>query len=356
MTAKPYILNQVGDTLNLLLTGEISEWWGVGLTQVASEIKSINPSTINVQINSGGGDLLEAQAIAAFLKSYNARVETTGMGLVASAATVILLASKNSSMAKNSWFMIHNPSSIAAGESGELRKTADLLDSMQDNLADMYVAAIEANGKETTKKEVIKMMNAETWLTAEQAQEKGFVANVVDGIDVLNKANAATIYNNCKDYKNAPKEFLNSLQTIINMPNENETQASLWENIKAFFKSKPNEIKDLVKEIQNENDSEAAAEIEKAKELAKKHGFFKEEVETVKETVTETTETATIKNNSDLEDAKLKIKELEEKLGAPVAGADKASEKSVTIANKEKLFAPTELHKEQIEAFTQTFK
>jgi ATP-dependent protease ClpP protease subunit len=355
MATKPYILNQVGDTLNLLLTGEISDWWGVGLTQVAAEIKSVNPSTINVQINSGGGDLLEAQAIAAFLKAYNARVETTGMGLVASAATVILLASKNSSMAKNSWFMIHNPSSIAAGESGELRKTADLLDSMQDNLADMYVAAIEANGKETTKKEVLKMMNAETWLTAEQAKEMGFVANVVDGIEVLNKANAATIYNNCKDYKNAPKEFLNSLQTIINMPTENQNDATLWDKFLAFFKS--TEFKNSVKEIQNETENEAAAEIEKAKELAKKHGFFKEEVATVTpETATVTTETATIENNSDLEAAKLKIKELEEKLGAPVAGADKASEQSVTVANKAKIIAPTEHHKEQIEAFTNQFK
>lgn len=251
--------------------------------------------------------------------------------------------------------MIHNPSSIAAGESGELRKTADLLDSMQDNLADMYVAAIEANGKETTKKEVLKMMNAETWLTAEQAKEMGFVANVVDGIEVLNKANAATIYNNCKDYKNAPKEFLNSLQTIINMPTENQNDATLWDKFLAFFKS--TEFKNSVKEIQNETENEAAAEIEKAKELAKKHGFFKEEVATVTpETATVTTETATIENNSDLEAAKLKIKELEEKLGAPVAGADKASEQSVTVANKAKIIAPTEHHKEQIEAFTNQFK
>jgi len=353
MTAKPYILNQIGDTLNLLLTGEISDWWGVGLNQVAAEIKAANPSTINVQINSGGGDLLEAQAIAAFLKSYNARVETTGMGLVASAATVILLASKNSSMAKNSWFMIHNPSSIAAGESEELRKTADLLDSMQDNLADMYVSAIEANGKETTKKEVLKMMNAETWLTAEQAKEMGFVANVVDGIEVLNKQSAATIYNNCKEYKNAPKEFLNQLTNIINM-SDNQKEPTILESIKAFFKSKPNEIKDLVKEIQNEKEAEDAAEIEKAKELAKKHGFFKEEVAPVATPVVETAPVV-VENNADLEAANKRIKELEEKLGSPSAGADKGIEQNAAVQNRKKILAPTAEHEAQIEAFTKQF-
>ena len=359
MTAKPYILNQVGDTLNLLLTGEISDWWGVGLKQVSDEIKAANPSTIEVQINSGGGDLLEGLAIRAFLKGYNARIQTTGMGLVASAATVILLASKNSSMAKNSWFMIHNPSSGQYGESKDFRKTADLLDSMQEDLANIYVDAIEANGKitdsrEATKKEVIKMMNNETWLTAEQAQEKGFVANVVDGVEVLNKANAATIYNNCKDYKNAPKEFLNSLQTIINMSTEKENEASLWDKFLAFFKSP--EFKNSVKEIQNESETEAAAEIEKAKELAKKYGFFKEEVAPVATPATDTTEISTVvENNAELEAALQKVKELEEKLGSPSAGADKGAEQNNAVQNRKKIIAPTAEHEAQIEAFTKQF-
>jgi len=361
MTTKPYILNQVGDMLNLLINGEISDWWGVGLSQVVAEIKAANPSQITVQINSGGGDLLEAQAITAFLKAYNARIETVGMGLVASAATIILLASKNSSMAKNSWFMIHNPSSMAGGESKDLRKTADILDAMQDNLADIYTATIEANGKisdskEATKKEVLKMMNAETWLTAEQAKEMGFVANVVDGIEVLNKQTAATYYNSCKDYKNAPKEFLNSLQNIMNMPTEKETEASLWESIKAFFKSKPNEIKDLVKEIQNENETEAAAEIEKAKELAKKHGFFKEEIEPSVPAAPSVVEAPiVVENSAELEAANKKIKELEQKLGSPSAGADKGMEQNANVLNRKKILAPTAEHEAQIEAFTKQF-
>jgi len=353
MTTKPYILNQIGDTLNLLINGEISDFWGIGLGEVSAQIDKIKPSTIAVQINSGGGDLLEAQAIASYLKAYNARIETTGMGLVASAATVILLASKNSSMAKNSWFMIHNPSSIAAGESGELRKTADLLDSMQDNLADMYVSVIEANGKETTKKEILKMMDAETWLTAQQAKDMGFVANVVDGIEVLNKANAATIYNNCKEYKNAPKEFLNTLQTIINMPTENQNEATLWDKFLAFFKSP--EFKNSVKEIQNETENEAAAEIEKAKEIARKHGFLKEEVAPVVTAPIVETAPVVVENNAELETAMQKIKELEEKLGSPSAGADKGIEQNSKVLNRKKILAPTAANEAQIEAFTQQF-
>ncbi len=196
------------------------------------------------------------------------------------------------------------------------------------------------------------MMDAETWLTAQEAKDMGFVANVVDGIEVLNKSNAATIYNNCKDYKNAPKEFLNSLQNIINMSDNTQNEATLWDKFLAFFKSP--EFKNSVKEIQNETESEAAAEIEKAKEIARKHGFLKEEVAPVATPVVETAPIV-VENNADLEAAKQKIKELEEKLGSPSAGADKGMEQNATVQNRKKILAPTAAHEAQIEAFTQQF-
>jgi len=97
-----YILNKVDNAAVLLIDGEISEWWGVGLSQVSNELANLNADSITVQINSVGGSVTEGQAIASFLRGYPANVTTNGIGLVASIATIILLAGKKTSMSKGS--------------------------------------------------------------------------------------------------------------------------------------------------------------------------------------------------------------------------------------------------------------
>ena len=74
MSKPNYILNKVNNSANLLIDGEISEWWGIGLRQVSNELALMNADKVTVQINSGGGSVTEGQAIASFLRGYPADV------------------------------------------------------------------------------------------------------------------------------------------------------------------------------------------------------------------------------------------------------------------------------------------
>ena len=359
MAATPYILNQDGSNMNLLIDGDIGDFWGVVLKDLIKQIQYSNATNINVQISSGGGSVADGLAIASYLNGLNKNVTTSGFGLVASIATTILLAGKKVSMSNGSFFMIHNPTAGLYGDSTELRHTAETLDKITGELADIYVNAIQKNGKlidgdaEKTKTKVLKMMEAETWLTAKEAMDFGFIDEVTQGVNFLNKSNAASILNSCKDFKNAPIEFLNNVQKIINMEVVKEVDnASIWESIKSFFKSNTKEIKALIVEAQTDIDTDNANAIEAAKELAKKHGFFKEEAV---EVVT-VTEPVVVEDKSEIEALQAKIKALEEKNGSPLSGADSNTDVDNSKRTRDKIIAPTEYHKEAVNSFTSIFK
>jgi len=93
MSNPKYIFNQVNsEEADLLINGEIDNWWGVGLAEVNQMIANSGASKINLQINSPGGSVTEGLAIAAFIKSFPAIINTTVIGLAASIATPIALA------------------------------------------------------------------------------------------------------------------------------------------------------------------------------------------------------------------------------------------------------------------------
>jgi ATP-dependent Clp protease, protease subunit len=368
MSKPHYILNKVDNAAVLLIDGEISEWWGVGLSQVSNELANLNADSITVQINSVGGSVTEGQAIASFLRGYPANVTTNGIGLVASIATIILLAGKKTSMSKGSWFMIHRPWAGVQGESEDMRHTADLLDQIDSEIANIYVDAIELNNKlinasrEDTKKKVQQWMKNETWFTADQAFDIGFISSVTDGASFYNKANALEMYNSCKSFKNAPAEFLNQIKNVVDMAEPTpqvEEKASFLDMFKALFTSNKAEVKELINSISNENEAEKLAEIENAKRIAKENGFFKEDVTEVienKEVTEEPSEEAKqiAQMTAQIEEANAKIQALEESKLSPSAGdGGKASENAKAQAN---LIAPTKAHEDIINSLPNIFK
>lgn len=127
---------------------------------------------LTVRVNSGGGSVFEGLAI------YNAirrrgQVTIKVDGLAASIASLIVMAGSRVEMASNALLMIHNPWSGASGDSGDLRKQADLLDKAKGAMIEAYSAK---SGK--TAEEISAIMDAETWFTAEEAQQH----NLIDGI------------------------------------------------------------------------------------------------------------------------------------------------------------------------------
>lgn len=271
-------------TANILIDGEISSWWGVGLRDMARDIANSGADKIMVQIKSGGGSVPEGVAIAAFIRSNPVHINTSILGLAASIATTIALAGRETSIAKGSLFMIHNASSLIEGDATELRKRANLLDTIDDDLTDDYVDAIAKNGKlindsrEETRAQVVIWQNAETWFSAKKAVEHGFIGKLVDGVEFLSKAQAQDIINSCSKYKNVPATFLNKVKNIANMADkteEQEKEEGLFNKFKAWLssdagKTPKTEAPTTQVELTEEQKKEAAMA------AAKEYGFYKE--------------------------------------------------------------------------------
>ena len=344
---KPYIFNKSDDNkkANILIDGEISSMWGVGLRDMAKDIANSGASDIMMQINSGGGSVFEGMAISAFIKGNPIDISTTILGLCASIATPIALSGKTTSIAKGSLFMIHNASAWSGGEAKDLRSTADLLDTIDSQLVKIYTDAIAANGKlindsrEETEAQVTIWQNEETWFTAEEAVEHGFIQKLIEGAEFLNKAQAQEVFNSCSKYNNVPVAFLNKVKTIANMadkPEEN-TSKGILETVKAWFKSNPEEVQAAMKGLKADEAKEKEAEKEAAIAYAKANGFYKEPTaDEPEEDNTDSEFKAKFEASEKARiEAEAKAQKLEEeKNGAPAAGA-KTSDSKLTAKEKE---------------------
>jgi ATP-dependent Clp protease protease subunit len=228
----------------LLLYGDISSssWWGDEVTpkQFKQDLDDLGDVTeISVYINSDGGDVFAGQAIYSMLKRHNANITVFVDGLAASIASVIAMAGDKVIMPKNAMMMIHHPWTWGVGNSKDFRKLADDMDKIGESIIAVYEgrSSIEKN-------KIVELMDAETWLSAEEAvnygfadeieQEKAVAASLNDGFLILNgqKMDLAR-------FKNAPKLAFISSQTVntkVEQPKEGvlslyETQMQINKNM-----------------------------------------------------------------------------------------------------------------------------
>lgn len=134
--------------------------------------------TVEVEINSPGGSVLEGARIFNALRKMSARgVEVTTIvnGLAASMGSVILMAGDKRRMTKGSRIMIHEASMVSWGDARTLKKNAELLEGISAELAGIY--ADRTNGD---AKKIRDLMLAETWMDSEQALANGFVDSIID--------------------------------------------------------------------------------------------------------------------------------------------------------------------------------
>jgi ATP-dependent protease ClpP protease subunit len=129
-------------------------------------------SSITLRINSPGGDLFEGVTIYNLLKSQNKPINVMVDGLAASAASLIAMAGDTCVMGDGACMMIHRAMGIAVGCSDEMLKTASVLDTVTDSASDIYVARTGMK-----KKKVMELMTAETWMTSQEAVDKGFATS-----------------------------------------------------------------------------------------------------------------------------------------------------------------------------------
>ena len=180
-----------------LIYSEIGGFWGVTSEEIASFLRENKNKDVQIRINSVGGSVTEGVAIYNLLKAHNGKVEIAIDSICASIATIIALAGDSIKMNLGSIFMIHNPWSMAFGESEDFRKEAEVLDKFKETLVSIYMTKF--NGSE---EEIVEMMNSESWLSDKEAMKFGFV----DSIEQELKISASIKYDLNKYFNSIPKK------------------------------------------------------------------------------------------------------------------------------------------------------
>lgn len=173
---------KAGEKAEIFIYDEIGIGWyggGVAAVDLIAQVKALNLESSDellVRINSPGGSFFEGNAIYNYLRSLKAKVVVRVEGMAASSASLIAMAGDRIEMPENAMMFIHNPWNMAAGDATVMRKMADDLDKMRDSAVATYMRRA---GDKLTKDNLIEMLDAETWLGAEESVKFG-LADVVD--------------------------------------------------------------------------------------------------------------------------------------------------------------------------------
>ncbi len=161
------------DAATLTISDEIGAF-GVTASQFMQDLASLgNIQDLTVYINSPGGSVQEGVAIFNALKSHQAHVTVEIIGWALSIASFIAMAADTVRMAENGLMMIHNPWASTSGDAEEMRKMADVLDKTRETLISGYARS------KRSRQEIIALLDAETWFTADEALAAGFVDEVL---------------------------------------------------------------------------------------------------------------------------------------------------------------------------------
>ena len=200
------------------LYGEISDvtWWGDEVTpkQFKADLDALGDvDLIRVYINSPGGDVFAGQTIYSILKRHKAKIHVYIDGLAASIASLIAMAGDKVIMPANAMMMIHNPWTIAAGNANDFRRLADDLDKIRDSMIVAY-----ENKSALTMDEIKQLMDAETWLSANDCIEYGFV----DEIEEAKQTAACIDTKYFAHYQNVPEALREDVEDNNTVHNSNE--------------------------------------------------------------------------------------------------------------------------------------
>lgn len=171
-----------GDKAEIFIYDEIGIGYyggGVAAVDLIAQVKALNLTAADelvVRVNSPGGSFFEGNAIYNYLRSLKAKIVVRVEGMAASSASLIAMAGDRIEMPENAMMFIHNPWSTVAGDANVMRKMAEDLDKMRDSAVATY---LRRAGDKMNKDDLIEMLDAETWLGAEDAVKLG-LADVVD--------------------------------------------------------------------------------------------------------------------------------------------------------------------------------
>ena len=166
------MIEVLNETNEILLTGIVGDGWDedpITTKGVSKALKGFGANAVTVRINSPGGAADEGIGIYNLLKNHAGEVTTINDSLAASAASVIFLGGSKRLMGDGSRVMIHRAMGVAFGNSDELRKTLQALESYDASLLDIYSQYLLNDDKAAIE----AMLSAETWFGVDEAIEAG---------------------------------------------------------------------------------------------------------------------------------------------------------------------------------------
>jgi ATP-dependent Clp protease, protease subunit len=197
--------SQSGD-VELEFFGPISEysWFGDEVTPELFKKELYQKGAgkaVTVLVNSPGGEVIAASVIRSILQEYPGKVTVDIVGLAASAATVVVTGADHIRMRESALFMIHDPAGMTWGTIDEIKAFINVLKTVKDGIVDAYETKTKMD-----REKLSKLMTDETWMTAREAKDFGFIDEVVTGS--LKKAQAVAV----------PAGFTNCLSTYMHVP------------------------------------------------------------------------------------------------------------------------------------------
>ena len=231
---KYYCLEASPEAADLYIFGDITTWpWDEkdkDAYGIVKELQALETDKVNVHINSYGGDVSEGLAIYNVLKNSKAKVTTYCDGFACSAASVIFMAGEERIMNSASLLMIHNAWSRASGNAEAFRKQADDLDKITQASINAYMSRVWI-----TEEELKEKMNAETWLTAQEALSDGFATKILEEEeDGVNQSAFRAIRDRVLEPKTVePQEGILEGELVIDA---DEIAGKVAEKIKAMLK------------------------------------------------------------------------------------------------------------------------
>lgn len=190
------MLNVSGTDLFLYDVIGPSELGMISAMDVIDALGPMEGKDVNLRIMSYGGSVDQGVAIYNAIRRRRGKTKVYIDSIAASIASVIAMAGDEIIMNKGSKMMIHDPWTIAIGNSMQMRKMADQLDTYAKGILDIYV-----DRSKRPESEVQEMMRAETWMTSEQAIALGFA-------DITEESQAQAIVVPSNMFRNVPADVL----------------------------------------------------------------------------------------------------------------------------------------------------
>ena len=165
------------ETRTLRLEGPIDEesFWGDEITpQMFRDELNAGEGDVTVWINSPGGNVFAAAEIYTMLKDYKGSITVKIDAIAASAASVVAMAGDTVQMSPVAMLMIHDPSTVAMGNTKDMEKAIEVLNEVKESIINAYAAK-----SGLTHARIANLMSNETWMNAKKAVELGFADEIL---------------------------------------------------------------------------------------------------------------------------------------------------------------------------------